>query len=52
VQDIEVSVLIKLFAVLTVCDTCGTINNGTDFSTFGLLFAPRFKIGKYSVLRK
>jgi hypothetical protein len=49
--DAEVSVLIKLRAVVTWCGTCGVINEGTDFSTFGLLLAPEFKI-KYSVQGK
>ena len=32
-QDVEVSVLIELLAVVTWHDKCGVIKNETDFST-------------------
>jgi len=39
-QDIEVSVLIKLLAVVILCDKCGIITKETDFSPFLFITCP------------
>jgi len=43
-QDVEVSVLIKLLAVVTWCDKYGVIKMKLIFQHFCLLRAPQFTI--------